>query len=168
MSSDAVRALVSEYAFRILLHFRHTAPNTQLSERPLEHLHQERICGCQTSKGEPMLYCTALHVSSSHIVCTQHRSHPQSGLCVLVYTFVDRVRNLEEEFYCHATATDLQREMGLTPKLSTLLYNYWKLKRIVRPIAHLQYFHSLPYCDASCLFLFHSQTRTDHLLRQCL
>ena len=79
-----------------------------------------------------MLYCPALHVSL-HIVCTHHRSHPPSGVCVLVYISVDRVRNLEEEFYCHATATDLQREMGLTPKLSTLLYNYWKLKRIVSP-----------------------------------
>ena len=52
---------------------------------------------------------------------------------MFVYVFLHRVRNLEEEFHCYAATTDLQKEMGLSPKLSSLLFNYWKLKRTVSP-----------------------------------
>ena len=73
----------------------------------------------------------------------------QRGMCVCVCV-LHRVRNLEEDFYCYATAADLQKEMGLTPKLSSFLYNYWKLKRSVSPrtynafIWHTLMLHSSP------------------------
>lgn len=38
---------------------------------------------------------------------------------------------LQESFYNYATAEDLITKMKLSPKLSTLIYNYWKLKRKV-------------------------------------
>ena len=37
-----------------------------------------------------------------------------------------------QAFYKYASPDDLTRELNLSPKLSTLLYNYWKLKRKVR------------------------------------
>ena len=42
-----------------------------------------------------------------------------------------RVRNLEEEFHRHASPADLQRELNLSERVSSLLYNYWQLKRKV-------------------------------------
>ena len=38
---------------------------------------------------------------------------------------------VQESFYKYASVDDLMKEMKLTPKLSTLIYNYWKLKRKV-------------------------------------
>lgn len=40
-----------------------------------------------------------------------------------------KVRNLEEEFHRHASPADLQRELNLSERVSSLLYNYWQLKR---------------------------------------
>jgi hypothetical protein len=42
---------------------------------------------------------------------------------------------VQESFYKYASVDDLVKEMKLTPKLSTLVYNYWKLKRKVREAA---------------------------------
>lgn len=38
---------------------------------------------------------------------------------------------LQESFYNYASAEDLISKHHLPPKLSTLIYNYWKLKRKV-------------------------------------
>ena len=85
--------------------------------------------------------CMSLHhtVSCVYMSLTQCVHTPyesllfREGMCVFVYVFLHRVRNLEEEFHCYAATTDLQKEMGLSPKLSSLLFNYWKLKRTVSP-----------------------------------
>jgi len=39
---------------------------------------------------------------------------------------------VQQAFYKYASPDDLTRELNLSPKLSALLYNYWKLKRKVR------------------------------------
>ena len=132
-----------------LLCFRHTVQNTQLSERPFERLRRERICDYRTSMYTThtalhyavSCVCMSLHhtVSCVYMLLTQCVHTPyesllfREGMCVFVYVFLHRVRNLEEEFHCYAATTDLQKEMGLSPKLSSLLFNYWKLKRTVSP-----------------------------------
>ena len=39
---------------------------------------------------------------------------------------------LQEQFYNYASAEDLVEKFKLSPKLSALIFNYWKLKRKVR------------------------------------
>lgn len=38
---------------------------------------------------------------------------------------------LQEQFYNYASIDDLIEKLKLSPKLSSLIYNYWKLKRKV-------------------------------------
>lgn len=39
---------------------------------------------------------------------------------------------LQEAFYNYASVEDLVTKLHLPPKVGTLVYNYWKLKRKVR------------------------------------
>ena len=53
-----------------------------------------------------------------------HKNHMTNGPSQLI--------QVQQAFYKYASPDDLTRELNLSPKLSTLLYNYWKLKRKVR------------------------------------
>ena len=73
-------------------------------------------------------YCpkhTALRRSPSrnHLLSSPHKNDMLHRPTQLI--------QVQESFYKYASVDDLVKEMKLTPKLSTLIYNYWKLKRKV-------------------------------------
>ena len=49
---------------------------------------------------------------------------------------------VQESFYKYASVEDLIKEMKLSPKLSALIYNYWKLKRKVCRLPTALLYHS--------------------------
>lgn len=78
----------------------------------------------------PQSYCpkhTALRRSPSrnHLLSSPHKIDMMNKPTQLI--------QVQESFYKYASVEDLVKEMKLSPKLSTLIYNYWKLKRKVSP-----------------------------------
>ena len=73
-------------------------------------------------------YCpkhTALRRSPSrnHLLSSPHKNDMLHRPTQLI--------QVQESFYKYASVDDLIKEMKLSPKLGTLIYNYWKLKRKV-------------------------------------
>ncbi len=58
--------------------------------------------------------------------------HGSSSMGGVVENKPSQLVQLQEQFYNYASADDLTEKFKISPKLSTLIYNYWKLKRKVK------------------------------------
>ena len=94
------------------------------------HTHTQSYCPKHTASQR------SFHLSSPH------KNH--------MTTEPTQLLQVQQAFYKYTSPDDLTKELNLSPKLSTLLYNYWKLKRKVshNPICF--------YCSPNLPICFYS------------
>ena len=140
--------------FNILDTCRHTYPLTRTHTHAYTHMHMHAI-NAHThthTHTHTQSYCPK-HTASqrSSRLNSPHKNHTTNEPTQLI--------QVQQAFYKYTSPDDLTKELNLSPKLSTLLYNYWKLKRKV-PVALLYYCSLLGPNSAPCYYCSQERIRT--------